>query len=108
MTRLINLTNHNINIIDKHNNTIKTIPPSGIKANLIIKNVSTGMNIAGIPLTQTQYKEENPLPPEQIGTYYIVSKVVKAAFPTRKDLLVPTEVQTTEDGRKIGCRSLGL
>jgi len=44
----------------------------------------------GIPLYDVAYGKVEGLPAPEKGTYLIVSGVVKAALPDRRDLLVPT------------------
>jgi hypothetical protein len=39
--------------------------------------------------------------------YYIVSAMVRAALPDRKDLLVPSQQVRDDAGRVVGCKTLG-
>jgi hypothetical protein len=44
----------------------------------------------------------------ELTHYFIVSQLIKSAFPDRHDLLVPAEVVRDSDGNIIGCKSLGI
>lgn len=101
-----NLTPHDITIYDEIMRVVKVIPSSGV-VRLSSKIVGVA-NADGIRITKTCYGEPEGLPKFKNGTYYIVSQLVKAALPKRKDLLVPAEVVRDENGNVLGCRSLGI
>lgn len=46
------------------------------------------------------------LPEPEIGTLFIVSRVIAEACPDRADLLVPDNLVRDGAGRVVGCRSL--
>ncbi len=121
--KIINMTPHGITILNDKGMSIRDIPASGQMIRLDAKTVSVGSltetlssiddeSIAetsvDIPLTKTTYGETNCLPKYQNGTYYIVSQLVKSAFPKRMDFLVPAQVVRDEKGNIIGCLSLGI
>ena len=63
--------------------------------------------IIPVPLTKTNYGSTD-LPEEKKDVYYIVSALVKNAFPERKDLLIPNEIVRDEHYNVLGCRSLSI
>lgn len=104
---LVNMTPHPINIIDKDNNNLVTIPVSGNQIRLAVSTVDSGIKINGIAITYTAFGEPEGLPDFDKDTFYIVSQLVKSALRFRSDLLVPAEVQRDAKGSIIGCLSLG-
>lgn len=104
MKKIINLTPHDINIVDSNLNVINTFKSEGIarvSANSVLKGYIKDINIYS-----TQYGEVTGLPDQQEGTYYIVSMLVKQALPNRTDLFSPSQLQRDSKGQPIGC--LGL
>ena len=108
MSNLINMTPHPINICDAEGNIIKVIPASGNLIRLAQFTVPQNFTIDDVPVTKSTYSEPNGLPEYQLGTFYIVSQLVKTACPDREDLLVPAEVVRDTQGNIVGCRSLGI
>lgn len=114
--KIINMTQHPINILDESGKCIKIIPTSGGLIRLTSKTADVG-KLDGIRITKVIYEDPiifglsgevyKGLLKRQVGVYYIVSQLVKAAFSGREDLLVPNEVVRNQDGAIIGCRSLG-
>lgn len=102
---VFNFTPHPINILDSEGRELVTISPIGVVARLVAVTRRDTW-IGDIPTSRTVFGEPEGLPKED-GDYYIVSQLVKSAFPERTDLLVPAEVVRDENGRIIGCRSLG-
>lgn len=101
---IINLTPHEINFI--HGDEIVSIPASGTVARLTSKTVVTG-EIMGIPVTETVYGEVTGLPDEDGENIYVVSALVAAQCKNRFDVFIPNESVRDENGRIVGCRSLG-
>jgi len=59
--------------------------------------------IEGIPVFSVTYGSGNM--PEQVsGVAYIVSALVRSAYPDRTDLLIPHGLVRDDDGNIIGCR----
>lgn len=108
MSHLINMTPHPINIVDAENNIIKVTAASGNLIRLSASTVDAGITVEDIPVTKTMFGNPEGLPEYQLGTFYIVSQLVKSALPSREDLLVPAEVVRDSSGNIIGCRSLGI
>lgn len=120
---IINLTPHQITLLDSENNIQKIIPASGRIARLSVKTEKAFM-LDDVQVTKTVFGEPVDLPEEEDtiyddpdmdcyemygnNTYYIVSQIIKSRFPERGDLLVPAEMQRDADGNIIGCRSLGI
>lgn len=106
MAKIINKTPHEVKVVNEEGETLKVFPSDGT-IRLSMKTVEVG-EVGGIRLTKTQYGEPEGLPEEVDGVYYIVSAMIKAACPDRKDLLVPAEQVRDEAGRIVGCKSLGV
>lgn len=101
---LVNLTPHEVNFITDAG-TI-TISPSGMLARVTAKTVTVG-EINGIPVTSTEFGEVEGLPAPTPDTVYIVSSLVASRVRDRVDVFIPNESVRDENGRIIGCRSLG-
>lgn len=101
---IINLTPHAIIFVGENGNI--TIPASGAIARVTARTVVVG-EIDGIPVTSTEFGEVEGLPEPVSGTVYIVSSLVASRVPTREDVFIPNESVRDENGRIIGCRSLG-
>lgn len=108
MTKLINMTPHAITIVKKDGEKIMEIPASGKTIRLKTSTESAGFAIEDIPVTKTTFGEPEGLPDFEDGTFFIVSQLIKNAFPTRNDLLVPAEVVRNAEGNIVGCTSLGI
>lgn len=108
-TMIINMTPHDVNIIDARGNILKTFEPSGnlIRLSAKVERYGKFGNLP-IPKSRTIYGQAEGLPDRADGIYYIVSQLVKNALQYRTDLVVPAEVVRDEKGNIIGCQSLGL
>lgn len=104
---VINMTPHAVKLLDDDGQPMVVYPTSGCTVRLSCRTVYVGKTDDGVPLTKTIYGEPLGLPNEVDGVFYIVSQLVKTACPERGDLLVPAQV-VRENGRILGCRSLGL
>lgn len=100
-----NMTPHDINIVGLDGAVKKTYPSDGL-IRLSTKTVEVGEE-DGVRLTRTVFGEPEGLPKQEAGTYLIVSQLVKSAL-QRADLVVPAEMVRDENGRIVGCRSLGI
>lgn len=105
---IINKTPHPINLVTAEGKAVTTFPKC-LPEELIRLAVTTvaAEEIEGVSTSVTVFGEPTGLPDFAEGTYYIVSQLVKAALPSRSDLLVPAEVLRNESGAIIGCQSLG-
>ena len=105
----INLTLHDINIIDNMTGrVVRTIPVSGIVARVYQQETAAG-DVDGIPLVILKAGTVQDLPKPRVGTYYIVSRSVQEALPERHDLIVPTHMVKSPDRRTIiGCSAFSV
>ena len=117
MAKIINLTPHAITFVNDEGEARLTVEPSGTVARLKAETVQTG-EVDGIPVTETRYGAIEGLPapsvvPADAGaaesemTIYIVSSLVAAQCGDRKDVFIPNESVRDDQGRIIGCKSLG-
>lgn len=109
------MTPHPINILGENYDVIKIIEPSGKLIRLKQDTRKAGFTIDDIPVTKTVYHtdflldgDSIGLPEQELGTFYIVSQLVKNALPEREDFLVPAQVVRDKDNNVLGCRSLGV
>lgn len=100
---LVNLTPHSIVIISDGDTV--TIPPSGIIARCVESTRQAG-SINGIPLVRKDFGDVSGIPDQDPDTMYIVSALVRIAFPGRYDLVSPGDLVRDADGKPIGCRNL--
>lgn len=105
MATLTNLTPHAINIITP--NGVIDVPASGAVARCSQKEVIIG-EINGITVTRQTFGEVVGLPVEQEDTIFIVSRLVAAACPQRKDLVIPGPLVRDDEGRPVGCNGLSV
>ncbi len=96
---IINTTPHSINFPGL------VIPPSGDVVRVSVSIADAG-NHDGIPLVRGTYGEVTGLPPAQDGVLYVVSALVRAALPDRKDLASPAKLVRDEKGNITGCEAL--
>lgn len=65
-------------------------------------------NLEGIDITETTFGEVFGLPEEVLGIRYIVSRIVAEAVKgKREDCFIVSETIRNEEGRIVGCKSLG-
>ena len=108
MTNIINLTPHEISIVNEEGNVIKVFESAGV-ARAAQKDVEIGM-LEGIPIIETTFGEPVDLPEYSQGTYYIVSAITaKAASSSGRntqDLFLTGKTVRNSDGQIIGCQAL--
>lgn len=83
-----------------------TIPPSGFLTYLTEERVIVAEIDAVSLVRKTYYIAEGSLPDPMPGVVYVVSGVVRTAFPTRTDLASPGDPIRGSNGRVIGCMNL--
>lgn len=113
--KVVNTTPHTVKVVGENGVTAQ-YAPCGSTIRLKQETIAVGRLPDGTILTRTQYGEpvfvtpegEKPLPAPKEGVWFIVSAMVKGALGNRADLLVPAEQVRDDQGRVIGCRSLGL
>lgn len=103
---IINMTPHDIHMVDAQGVVVKTIEKSGNTIRLSVATQGADA-IDGVPTSVTVFGEAVGLPSQQDGVYYVVSQLVKSALPSREDLLVPAEMVRDANGQILGCKSLG-
>lgn len=119
MTLLVNLTPHNVNVID-----YGTIPSSGQVARVSVEKTDSGFidvtcphcvngcehcsNQLAIPvkISTSKFGKVEGLPDPQPGVLFIVSRLVLQACPERTDLVAPGDLVRDENGNVIGCNGL--
>jgi len=106
--RFINLTPHDVNIVDNNGDVILIVPACDKPLRLIEKRENVG-DINGIPLSRVSYTidEATPLPNSDADTFYIVSRVVAETF-KRSDFIVPDQTVRNEKGQIIGCKGFAF
>lgn len=109
--RFVNLTPHEVSLVLGEAYTL-VIEPSGSVARVSCTTKVhdyVRINIEGeelyIPLAHNEYGEVEGLPDFQVGTYLIVSSLVKSRVPDRHDTIVPNDSVRDSNGRIIGCKS---
>lgn len=108
MTNIINLTPHEISIVNEEGNVIKVFESAGV-ARAAQNDVQIGM-LEGIPIIETTFGEPVDLPEYSQGTYYIVSaltaKAASLSGRSTRDLLLTGKTVRNGDGQIIGCQAL--
>lgn len=105
-----NYTPHAINIIGENNEVLATFEPSGIIARAAqSKELVEELSINGmtIPVYKSTFGKVENLPNPDGETMYIVSALTAQACKGRTDVLITDNPVRDEQGRIIGCRSLG-
>ena len=107
-TKLINLCPHTIDVLDETGLPALTVAPSGT-----IARVSQREEVVDFPdipcrVTRQVFGKVVDLPPVTPGVAFIVSRLVAAACPERKDLVIPGPLVRDESGNPIGCRGLSI
>lgn len=105
--KLINLTPHDIHLMDDTEEVIETVPGASKPAVVGTSKVLQG-HIKGMPLYKTKYEDISGLPEKEPHVYYIVSSVVAHAAIDRDDLLVPSDLVRNSSGLVIGCKSFSM
>jgi len=102
MNAIINTTPHNVNIV-KDKKVVNTFLKSDNPLRLSTTSNQVG-DLDGIPVMSVTFGDVE-LPAFQPDTYYIVSALIKNAFPDRTDLIVPFDLVRDDNGIIIGCKS---
>lgn len=104
-TQIINRTPHDIDIVDDDGNLIVRHKSTGA-ARVEQDTMFIGFTSDGTAFFKSTFGEVIGLPEEAVGTIFIVSSIVKAALPERKDLVVPTGFVRNDRGTIIGATGL--
>lgn len=110
MTKIINLTPHDVTIFDDDGKTkLATIPPSGDVARVSMTRQQTGVvKFSGmiVPVFVSTAGEVTGLPDAQDGAIFLVSALVRLALKDRRDVFSPGELIRDDNGQPVGCRGL--
>jgi hypothetical protein len=102
---LVNLTPHDIDVLEKDSNKVVfTIPrrdSTGIRREEV-RTLETTINDE-IQIYQIGYKDINGLPPSERGVFFIVSMLIAQSCPERNDLVFPGEICRDSSGKILGC-----
>jgi len=105
--KIVNLTNHEVNIVDGNYNVIKTFPSEGIVR--CSSNTKMMPSIEGVPISITTYGDAENVPKKEKDTIYIVSKLVAQVHRDRNDFyIVDRTVRNNVSGIIIGAKGLSL
>lgn len=106
MKTIINTTPHNVNICDDNGKVITNFlkSDSPIRLNSVSNKIG---DINGIPVNSVTFGSAD-IPTFQEGVHYIVSALVKNAFPNRSDLIVPHDLVRDTDGNIVGCKGFSV
>ncbi len=112
--KIVNLTPHEIVIMDENKEIVKRVPISGRIASTEVSRVLYKV-IGKIPLFKIDYGFDDPIlvfgdeildfPEAKSGVIYIVSSVLRSGIP-RQDLWSPGELVRDKNGDVIGCIGL--
>jgi hypothetical protein len=113
----VNLTPHEITIVDELRSLVLRIPPSGQVARLAVSRQAWREPIDGVTVYETVYGAVEGLPSRESSPlrensdcntfYYIVSALVLAQVrDERGDVFAPGELVRDERGQPIGCVGL--
>lgn len=100
----INLTPHEVNLLNEENKVILTLPKCENPPRLKEETVVVG-EVNGFPITKTVFGVVSYMPKAVKGVYYIVSRLVLLAYPNRKDLLAPNQIVRDGNRKELGCKS---
>lgn len=102
----INLTPHQISIV-RDDESVLIVPPSGTVCRVTTTRTPVD-TIDGVVIYRTAFGKIDYIPPKIDGTMYIVSALVKAALPSRYDIVSPGDLVRDDGGNVIGCKGLTL
>ena len=107
MARFINMTPHDITLVNDKGEIIRTFPKSGkeirVEQSKTLNKVLDDIEIYDV----VKNSKIINLPDYQEGPYYLVSSIVALSIYNREDLLVPMDFYRDENGKILGCKSLG-
>lgn len=106
MNTIVNLTPHEINVVCV-DGSVKSFKPSGKVARVDSKSTLL-RELDGIEYFQDVMGNVIDLPPEQPDTLFLVSMMVRLAFPNRKDLVSPGDLIRDVKGQPTGCKGLKI
>jgi hypothetical protein len=114
--KLVNLTPHDINVVNENGEVLLTVHPSGTVARCSEQVKKLGDiavddgkgSFVTMPLIHKTLRKVTDLPEPQEGTLYITSLAVAKAVPERYDVVVPGEAYRDKSGRIVGTIALAV
>jgi hypothetical protein len=111
--KIVNLMPHACNVLNEDGSPRATIPPSGLIARVTATSTPVSaveIDGAQVMIVTTTFGETTGLPSSEDGVLYVVSGLLAAANPHRKDLLVPgDQVRDPANASKVlGCKNLSF
>lgn len=103
ISKIINLTPHELILFNDNGIEIDIIPSSGV-VRVKEEKIKTG-EINGVPVYKINYTKSDGLPDPSTNIFYFVSIIVAQANRNRKDLLLSSDLVRDEKGRILGCKS---
>lgn len=113
--RLINMTPHAITLLNERGDVIMRLPPQQRPLRIVqrreycgavrVRMPRTGREV-DVPVMALRECSAGPMPEPREGVYYIVSVMVAAAYPQRRDLMTVDGLLRDRRGRVIGCTRL--
>lgn len=104
---VVNLTPHAVCVVGYDGAEVVSFPPSGTVARMEMF-AEEFLSIGGIPLMWEHGGPVSGLPAAAPGRYYIVSALVRLSYPSRTDLISPTNLVRDEAGRVVACRAFAV
>ena len=106
--RIVNLTPHEVKIVDGGNNVVAVFPSDGVarvsQCDVLVDEINS------IPVVKTEFGEVLGLPEPAEDTVFIVSRitveVARARGLNTDDLLITSGAVRDDQGRIVGCRAL--
>lgn len=103
--KIVNLTPHAINCVDRQGNPLATYPASGQVAR-VESDLTEAGSLGQVGLFRQTLGEVTDLPEQEPETIFIVSGMVRSALPARTDLASPGDLVRDAEGRPVGCKGL--
>jgi len=103
--RVINLTPHVIHLYSHIDKQFHALQSEGV-ARVTQEEKANFSSPDGYSFTESIWGETTGLPDSLPQVVYIVSSLVRAANPNRKDLYSPSSLTRDDQGRIAGCMTL--
>ena len=109
---IINMTPHDVNLLDLNNNKIHTYKSQGSvrleQKDEIIGNIIDSDGLI-IPITTTSFGQPNEIGDSKPNRLYIVSRMVLNELRGKRfDLITPNQIVKDDNNHIIGCRSFAI
>ena len=108
MIKLVNLTPHTVSIASESGEIVRKIEPT-LPSARVNSTAVKGAPIDGVLFVETVFGQVENLPEPKEDTIYIVSQIVIAALPARRDLVRPDTGPTCvrdAEGKIVAVRAL--